>query len=143
VEERAGRTFDVLVDLDATSPLREAADVVGAVQLLESRGATSVITGSPARRSPYFNLVELDDAGHVRLSKTLAVPPLRRQDAPRCFDMNASVYVWRRDSFVAQPAVFYPDTLLFEMPEERSHDIDSELDFQWVELLMERRSAAR
>lgn len=131
----------VLVDLDVTSPLRLASDIAGAVQLLETSGATSVITGAPARRSPYFNLVEERPDGTVGLSK---VPPggdiVRRQDAPRAFDMNASIYVWRREPFMAAPAVFYPDTRLFVMPEERSIDIDSELDLQIVELLLSRRT---
>jgi N-acylneuraminate cytidylyltransferase/CMP-N,N'-diacetyllegionaminic acid synthase len=34
--------------------------------------------------------------------------------------------------------VFYPTTRLFEMPAERSRDIDSELDFEIVRWLMER-----
>ncbi len=139
VEAREGRRFEVLVDLDATSPLRLPEDIRGAVALLEERDVTSVITGAPARRSPYFNLVERDPAGFVRLVKTAEGPILRRQDAPPCFDMNASIYVWRRDAFLAAPAVFYPDTLLYEMPEERSVDIDSELDFALVELLWRRR----
>ncbi len=67
-------------------------------------------------------------------------PPItRRQDAPRCFDMNASIYVWRVAAFLEHPAVFYPDTQLFEMPEERSVDIDSDLDFTLVELLFRKR----
>jgi CMP-N,N'-diacetyllegionaminic acid synthase len=37
--------------------------------------------------------------------------------------------------------VFYPDTRLFEMPEERSVDIDSDLDFTLVELLLRKRLA--
>lgn len=138
-ERALGRSFAVFVDLDATSPLRLPEDIVGAVELLERTGAGNVITGAPARRSPYFNLVELDGQGRARLSKTLDRTVVRRQDAPRCFDMNASIYVWRRDAFLAHPAVFNDDTLLFEMPEERSIDIDSELDFDIVRLLMERR----
>ena len=90
----------------------------------------------PARRSPYFNLVERDDKGFVGLAKTPRNPIVRRQDAPACFDMNASIYVWRRDAFMRQPRLFYPDTMLFEMPEERSIDVDSALDFKIVELLM-------
>lgn len=141
-ERLAGIRCEVLVDLDATSPLRSTADIRGAVVLLETRGVTSVITGAPARRSPYFNLVEVDAAGVARLSKTLAQPVVRRQDAPKCYDMNASIYVWRRDDFLAHPAVFYGDTLLYEMPEDRSHDIDTELDFEWVEFLMRHREKA-
>jgi CMP-N,N'-diacetyllegionaminic acid synthase len=137
-EQTLGKDFPVFVDLDATSPLRTPEDIVGAVRLLEERGVSSVITGTPARRSPYFNLVELDENDVVFVSKTPAEPILRRQDAPRCFDMNASIYVWRRDRFLAEPAVFYPDTLLFEMPESRSVDIDSDIDWELVQLLMQR-----
>lgn len=139
VERITGRTFATLVDLDATSPLRLPEDIEGCVRLLEERGVGNVITGMPARRSPYFNLVELDENGFARLSKKLAVPVVRRQDAPRCYDMNASVYVWRRDLLFASDTVFNADTLLYEMPEERSIDIDSELDFAFVEFLMGRK----
>ena len=138
---RAGKTPDIFVDLDVTSPLRLASDIAGAVALLQSSGASNVITGAPARRSPYFNLVEERIDGSVGLSKAANPPVVRRQDAPRCFDMNASIYVWRVAPFLQQPAVFYPDTRLFEMPEERSIDIDSDLDFALVELLLRQRTA--
>lgn len=139
VESRLSDRFTTAVDLDATSPLRSTDDIVGSVELLESTGAQSVITGSEAHRSPYFNLVEEDPAsGVVSVSKGGA-GILRRQDAPRAFDMNASVYVWQRDALVNDPRVFYPTTRLFEMPPDRSHDIDSELDFEIVDFLMRRR----
>ena len=138
---RTGMTPDVFVDLDVTSPLRLPSDIAGAIELLNSSGARSVITGAPARRSPYFNLVEERTDGSVGLSKFADPPIVRRQDAPRCFDMNASIYAWRVAPFLENPAVFYPDTQLFEMPEERSVDIDSDLDFTLVELLLRKRLA--
>jgi len=139
VEELAGIVFDTIVDLDATSPLRDVYDIIESVKLLETRNVSNVITGSPARRSPYFNLVELDDEGFVRLSKSVRSLIVRRQDAPKCFDMNASIYVWKRPALFSGTSVFNSDTLLFEMPEDRSVDIDSELDFRIVELLMSER----
>ncbi len=139
---QTGRTPEIFVDLDVTSPLRLASDITGAVALLRESGTRNVITGAPARRSPYFNLVEQHTDGSVGLSKTADPPITRRQDAPRCFDMNASIYVWRVAPFLEQPAVFYPDTRLFEMPEERSIDIDSDLDFALVELLLRQRLPA-
>lgn len=138
---RTGTTPEVFVDLDVTSPLRLPSDIAGAVELLRRTGAHSVITGAPARRSPYFNLVEERSDGSVGLSKSADPPIVRRQDAPRCFDMNASIYAWRVAPFLENPAVFYPDTRLFEMPEERSVDIDSDLDFTLVELLLSKRLA--
>ncbi|WP_298241939.1 acylneuraminate cytidylyltransferase family protein [uncultured Bradyrhizobium sp.] len=136
---QTGKTPEIFVDLDVTSPLRLASDITGAVALLRESGARNVITGAPARRSPYFNLVEQRTDGSVGLSKSADPPITRRQDAPRCFDMNASIYVWRVAPFLEQPAVFYPDTRLFEMPEDRSIDIDSDLDFALVELLLRQR----
>ena len=91
---------------------------------------------------PISNLVEQRTDGSVGLSKSTNPPVTRRQDAPRCFDMNASIYVWRVAPFLEQPAVFYPDTRLFEMPEERSIDIDSDLDFALVEMLLRQRLPA-
>lgn len=138
-EQDRGATFDIIVDLDATSPLRSVTDIREAVQLLEDRNVSNVITGAPAHRSPYFNLVELDKDGVVRLSKPLPAPIARRQDAPKCYDMNASIYVWQRDALFSNQSIFNSDTLLYEMPPERSVDIDSELDFQILEFLMKQR----
>jgi CMP-N-acetylneuraminic acid synthetase len=53
--------------------------------------------------------------------------------------MNASIYVWRREILMSSDALFQPDTFLYEMPGERSLDIDSELDFKIAELLMAER----
>ena len=138
-EERVGSRFDVCVDLDAASPLRTVDDIRAAVRMFEGAGVDSLITGSEARRNPYFNLVELQADGTVQVAKKPDADVLRRQDAPRCFDMNGSIYVWRRDALIREPQVFYPSTILYEMPPERSIDIDSEFDFSVVRWLMEGR----
>jgi CMP-N,N'-diacetyllegionaminic acid synthase len=141
IQHRSGQVYKTLVDLDATSPLRIPEDIRNAVELLESSGAGNVLTAMPARRSPYFNLVELSAAGVVELSKRPGTPIVRRQDAPQCFDMNASIYVWTQERLFSSDTLFNSDTRLYVMPEERSIDIDSELDFQLVELLFAQRVA--
>lgn len=142
METRLGIAADYLIDLDVTSPLRLPEDVLACARILRETGCSAVITGAPAHRSPYFNLVERDAAGIVRLSKPPASAVLRRQDSPDCFDMNASIYGWRREALRASPAVFYPDTRLHVMPRERSWDIDEEIDFEIVSLFMARRTPA-
>ena len=145
-ETLSGMTFDMAVDLDATSPLRNQADLKGVVDLLESHDSkTNLITGAPARRSPYFNLIELDESGKIHLSgkrQSIDGKIFRRQDAPPCFDMNASIYAWWRDSLLKSHYVLQQGTRLYVMPEERSVDIDSELDFRWVEYLMNDQCSA-
>lgn len=140
VEKNTGLTFDTFVDLDCTSPLRDIEDIVSVVEMIEKDDCQNVITGMHSRRSPYFNLVELSAAGYVGLSKKLEKGIVRRQDSPACFDMNASIYAWKRSSFFEMTTVFSDKTKLFVMPEERSIDIDSELDFQLVKLLLEKKN---
>jgi CMP-N,N'-diacetyllegionaminic acid synthase len=142
VETRHDKRYDLLVDLDATSPLRNPDDIIGAIDLQWRTGAGSVVTGTPSHRSPYFNLVERAPDGSVRLAKTLPTNVVRRQDAPPTFDMNASIYVWDAARFRTDPRTFYEDTRLFEMPPERSLDVDTALDFEIVEFLWQRRLAA-
>ena len=134
-EKKFGQ-FEVIIDLDATAPLRESSDIIGALELLQSAQADNVITGTPAHRSPYFNLVETDANGVVSLSKPPANVVARRQDSPQCFDMNASIYVWRRQALFANENLFTGNTRLFVMPRERSLDIDSQADFEMVEWMM-------
>ena len=134
-EKKFGQ-FEVIIDLDATAPLRESSDIIGALELLQSSQADNVITGTPAHRSPYFNLVETDVNGIVSLSKPPANVVARRQDSPQCFDMNASIYVWRRQALFANENLFTGNTRLFVMPRERSLDIDSQADFEMVEWMM-------
>jgi NAD(P)-dependent dehydrogenase (short-subunit alcohol dehydrogenase family)/CMP-N-acetylneuraminic acid synthetase len=138
IEHRHGMRYDTLVDLDATAPTRLPEDISGAVALLESSGVASVITGCLAYRSPYFDLVELQSDGSVRLAKSAGREFVRRQDVPPSYDMNASIYVWRAGTFRGDPKVFYDDTRLFEMPAARSREIDSAFDLELVEHMMNR-----
>lgn len=140
-EARLGVEADYLIDLDATSPLRLPEDIQACADLLITTGTNCVITGTPAHRSPYFNLVERTPDGAVQLSKQLPTPVLRRQDSPECYDMNASIYGWRRDALRDDPKVFYPDTQLYAMPRNRSVDIDEEMDFAIVTMIMQQREA--
>lgn len=138
-ERISGLLFDTFVDLDATSPLRLPQDIENAVRLLESKKFSNIVTGAKARRSPYFNLVEMNADGTVHLSKPLPQNIVRRQDAPPCFDMNASIYAWSRAHLFESPKVLDENTGFYEMPEERSIDIDSELDFKIVSMLLSER----
>ena len=135
-EAHYATTFDYLIDLDATSPLRDVADINKAFAQLLRDNNDNLITGAPSRRSPYFNLVEVGGEGDVYLSKALESSVLRRQDAPKSYDMNASIYVWNRKTILNEDTLFLKNTGLYVMPEERSIDIDSELDYKIVEMMM-------
>ena len=139
VEKLIDKKFETIVDLDATAPIRTIEDIKGAVNLLETKGISNVITGVIARKSPYYNQVELNSKGRVIFPKLLSQYIIRRQDAPIVYDMNASIYVWERSALFKYPNTINEETLLYLMNEESSFDIDSELDFEFVEFLLKRR----
>lgn len=129
--ESGGEHIDRIVDLDPTSPLRTVEDIENAVALLDAE-TDAVITGYPSDKNPYFNMVEQKpDGGYGLVVRSEAVS---RQSAPAVFAMNASIYVWHRSTL--EKGLWEGHTILYEMPRERSVDIDSELDFKLVDLLM-------
>lgn len=140
-EEYYNKAFDYLVDLDATAPLRSVEDIINSFNQFKENNNDNLITAMPSRRSPYFNLVEQDKNGKVYLSKKLDSAIMRRQDAPKSYDMNASIYIWKRDIILNKSPLFLENTGLYVMPEERSIDIDNELDFKFVEFLMGKKNA--
>ena len=96
-----------------------------------------IITGYEAEKNPYFNMVEYQPDGSVKKVKDVG-EVLSRQTAPKVYAMNASIYVWHKHSL--QKGLWDGVTKLYVMPRERSIDIDSEIDFQLVELLMKNRT---
>ena len=264
-EKHYKKQFDVLVDLDATSPLRNVEDITGAYRQFVEEDADNLITACPSRKNPYFNMVEVSNGSigivkHLGLSKVIIganvtirealnalsnsgqkcliivnsnkqllgtlsdgdlrkailkgigidkpitkiynrnsvyltrdafettqikniflenkfdlipivdesnivvdfvvweeiftqdekVPnqlrnlslsnPTRRQDAPKVYDMNASIYIWKRKALLENDTLYTDKTSLYVMPEKRSVDIDTELDWEFVEFITGRSS---
>ncbi len=132
--------FDFIIDLDATAPLRTVDDIVAAFNMLLAHPtADNLVTACPARKSPYFNMLEVGENGFVGLVKRQEHLISRRQDTPACYDMNASIYVWKRAALLDSKSAIAERTLLYVMPEERSIDIDTMLDWDLVKFLSKSR----
>lgn len=137
--ERRGVFVERIVDLDPTSPLRLVSDIDACLMLLDDR-TDVVITGYPAEKNPYFNMVEQQPDGSYGLVKPMPDGPTSRQRAPAVFAMNASVYVWHRHTL--EKGLWGGRVRLHVMPRERSIDIDTSFDFCMVERLMTERKTA-
>jgi len=134
-EKYFNKKFDIIFDLDVTSPLRKISDIKNAYQIFLSNKLKILLTGSVAKKSPYFNQIELFEE-KIKLVKNKKDKIVRRQDSPKVYDMNASIYIWQRDALLLSKTLFNKHTGIYVMPEERSIDIDSELDFRIVEHLL-------
>ncbi len=134
-EKEFNKKYDLVFDLDVTSPLRETKDILQAYQLFKKNKANNLISVCEARRNPYFNQVKSKGKG-VELVIGSDKKIKRRQDAPKIYDMNASIYIWKREYLFKSKTLFGRKTSMYIMPFERSIDIDSYSDLKLVSLLL-------
>lgn len=140
MESSRDERYEYVVDVDATTPLRRPADIEDCfLAVIEDERATNAYTVCEADKNPYFNMVELDEDGYASLSKEVGPDVVRRQDAPTVYEMNAAVYVYERDFLMKTNSAHGEYTRISVMPPERSVDIDTELDLEFVEFMFERR----
>ena len=130
--------FDIIIDLDVTSPLRSTSDINKALDFFFKKNSGNLVSGYEARRNPYFNQVMLKN-------NRLSIPCrsrgkiFSRQKAPKVFDLNASIYIWRRNALIKEKNLINKKTLLYEMPDSRSIDIDNMFDFKLVQFIFKNK----
>lgn len=141
VEKQSAMRYDVIALLQPTSPCRAVEDVQKAFNLLKNNQASTVLSATPSEKSPYSTILERDAIS--RQWRTCVMPSTtieRRQDAPATYDLNGAIYLWQRAAFDKTPQPLQEGTELYIMPKERSIDIDTALDFQIAEhILNEKR----
>ena len=130
--------FDALLDLDCTAPLRNIADIKNAVKVFKLSDADIVLSVTDARKNPYFNLLEEQSDGTLKISKGDG-KIFSRQSAPKVYEHVSSTYLI--SSKYLNNGKYFNDAILkgFYMPPERSIDIDSELDWDIVKYLFEKK----
>ena len=131
-----GRECDSVCLLQPTSPLRNAADVKAAYDKFLAADAPSLFSVFTSHASPYFNIVELQK-GKIALSKS---GYSRRQDAPEVYQLNGAIYFWKKSELLAHKKVIFENSAIYIMPEERSVDIDTKLDFEMAEFLYKKQN---
>jgi CMP-N,N'-diacetyllegionaminic acid synthase len=129
------KNFDIIIDLDVSSPLRKDMDIKKALNKFLKEGSSNLITGCIARKNPYFNMIEIKNKT-VSLSKNIGKKILSRQLSPKVFDMNASIYIWKRNYLLKTDNLFSKKTSFYEMPFNRSVDIDDQDDLRIVKLFL-------
>ncbi|MCW1930324.1 MAG: acylneuraminate cytidylyltransferase family protein [Candidatus Kerfeldbacteria bacterium] len=125
----AGDLFELVTTMRATTPLRHAEDISGAIQQLLDTNADSVVslvadpTGHPMRLKqvgPDLRIIP------IHLGEEDA--PIVRQDLPLVYRRNGAVYV-TRTPIILGGSLFGRDSRGYIMPKERSININDEVDF--------------
>lgn len=129
--------YDWIVLLQPTSPLRTADDIDGALEKCARLEAPACVSVCEAEQSPYW----MYTVENSRLRPIVSAPLIeRRQDLPKVFSLNGSVYIadieWVRKTkkFISE------DTGAYVMPALCSIDLDTEYDFQRLERLLDEKT---
>ncbi|MBT7269862.1 MAG: acylneuraminate cytidylyltransferase family protein [Candidatus Marinimicrobia bacterium] len=135
--EEKGESFDIFISLPTTSPLRNKKDIIQCLKSFDKK--TDVVVGvTEAARSPYFNMVRKDYNGFLKVLMGDDNTYTRRQETPAIFDMTTVAYVSRPEFITNSTGIFEGKIKGVEIPAERGWDIDTELDFEIAEFLMDK-----
>jgi CMP-N-acetylneuraminic acid synthetase len=137
VKETSGKLPRAMVSIPTTAPLRQVGDIERCIDMYEHGDADIVITVTDANRSPYFNMVNLNESADA----SLVIPPKERisgrQQVPEVFDMTTVAYVANSEFVNSKAGVFDGRVKAVHVPIERAIDIDTLFDFRIAEFLME------
>ena len=127
--------YDFIFDLDATSALRNVNDLKRSFMLFKKKKSDNLFSVNESRKNPYFNIVERK-GNLIKIVKKLKKYPTRRQEAPKTYDMNASIYIWRRKILLKSNKLFRKKTSMYIMDINRSIDVDSKFDLTIIKKLL-------
>ncbi|WP_075556899.1 acylneuraminate cytidylyltransferase family protein [Parabacteroides timonensis] len=136
-EKKNSETYEYILDLDVTSPLRNVLDLCEAYKLLEQDpSAINLFSVSDANRSPYFNMVEQKSNGYFAQVKRPEGDVFTRQSAPLTYDLNASFYFYRRAFFdLGYKGAITDKSLIYRVP-HICFDLDHPIDFEIISYLI-------
>jgi CMP-N-acetylneuraminic acid synthetase len=136
LRESTGALPEVMVSVPTTAPLRLSLDIENCLDEHEKGNADMVITVTDSHRSPYFNMVKANVDGTFGLVNPPQSVISRRQDVPVVYDMATVCYVANPEFVMTQNAIFEGRVKAVQVPVERAIDIDTLLDFQIAECLL-------
>ena len=129
-----GIHYDAIVLLQPTSPFRKVEFIKEAVALYDE-SIDMVTSVRPAACNPYYDGFEENEEGLLQISKgdgTIA----RRQEAPKVWQQNGSIYVINPKSLVEKGMGGFTKIKKYAMPETYSVDLDTMLDWKMAELII-------
>ena len=132
--------YDYIVLLQPTSPLRTAAQIDGAIELLESKNADAIVSVCEMDHSPLWsNMLPKDGSMNDFIRDE--VKNKRSQDLEPYYRLNGAIYIIKTDKLLEEKSFFIEKNIFaYRMDRESSVDIDEEMDFIIATALMQKHN---
>lgn len=134
MQTKTGKSYEMVVDLDLTSPLRTVKDIDALINRQKEVQADVTFSVTDSRRNPFFNMV-MDCEKGVR--KILKSDFIARQQAPTVYDMNASLYAYNPEFLKTGKGVLDGYCEIIKMFDTGILDLDHVNDFELMEVIAE------
>ncbi len=134
IQSRKGYAYDVVVDLDITSPLRRVNDIKCLIDTHIRTKADVTTSVVAARRNPYFNQLKKTERGFCKVCESNFTA---RQQAPDIYDMNASLYAYNPEHLKSGKQVLDGYVEIIEMYDTGILDLDHENDMELMGVIAE------
>lgn len=112
-------------------------DIDGCIKQCFDFGAHSCVSVTESGKSPFW-MYTLDECGFVHQLIKTDMTNLRRQDLPKVYILNGAVYVAEVDWLLVRKTFVSIGTVAYLMPGERSVDIDTEQDIDFIQYILKR-----
>ncbi|MAV94115.1 MAG: acylneuraminate cytidylyltransferase [Euryarchaeota archaeon] len=130
--------FDYFVWRDATTPFITNNDIKGAISLLKKKNVPIVCGVYKQHLNPYYNIVEINSRGNLKLVKPLRKKARSRQEAPIVYQLNG-LYVYDTEKFLKMKKTNLSKAIHYEIPIETGLMIDTKFEFEIARLLIENK----
>jgi CMP-N,N'-diacetyllegionaminic acid synthase len=137
MKNTVAESYDILLLLEPTSPLRTSEDIVHALEKLFSdvRAKSLVSVGRVENQFPNFQFKVNSDGFIKTLAGENVFKALRRQEIEDHFFMDGSVYISYIDELLERGSFIGPDTLAYPLPKWKNIEIDDEFDYEMAAAL--------
>jgi N-acylneuraminate cytidylyltransferase len=133
--QNKGVDYHKVVLLQPTSPFRDEQHLIE-MNNLYSQSIDMVVSVKETHHNPYFSLFEENAEGFLKISKSGNFT--RRQDAPKIYAYNGSIYVINVDSIKKENFSEFKHIKKYVMDEVHSVDIDSSFDWLIAEVILQK-----
>lgn len=130
-----GEEYDEIMLLQATSPLRTEVDINKAIDILYKRKGKAVVSLTECDHSPIW-CNTLPDDGNMDNFERAEYKELPRQSLPTYYRYNGAIYLVTKEELYNTDHMLEQGCYAYVMPQHRSVDIDTALDFMIAETIM-------
>ncbi len=132
--KKLGKNFDTFCLLQPTSPLRTVEDIKEAYQIYRDKADFAVVSVCEAEHSPLWCGHLPDNYEFISFIKPDNLK--QRQAGGKFYRLNGAIYIVNISRFEKERQLYKKGSFAYIMSQEKSVDIDTELDFKLAEVIM-------